>query len=297
MPRTPNQPDPKMPAPLAGRVLLKHNLQIVRQRLEQSADKKQVRPAHIHQLRVSTRRSIAVLDLYREFLPAKPRRRTARTLKKIRNSAGKARDLDVLIERYESGSKRDRALAKKLRGERAKAQRRVVSSYQRINRDDQFDRDRRKLLAGLRNAARQNQPGFRQWARRRLRECVSKFFRHRPADTTSLSQLHRFRIAAKQFRYSLELLEPAFPRRSFRAVKPEIRRLQDLLGQINDHAVAVARIHRMQGKGQRISEKFQQREVEALITSRQDFANWWSPKRVRQLRREFKKIVDASTGS
>ena len=54
---------------------------------------------HVHRLRVSTRRAVAALKLYRDWLPRKQRRWVKKRLKKIRRAAGDARDLDVLAER------------------------------------------------------------------------------------------------------------------------------------------------------------------------------------------------------
>jgi CHAD domain-containing protein len=51
---------------------------------------------HVHRLRVSTRRAMAALKLYRDWLPAKHHRWMKKRLREIRRAAGDARDLDVL---------------------------------------------------------------------------------------------------------------------------------------------------------------------------------------------------------
>src|SRR5262245_57840761 len=50
----------------------------------------------VHQLRVSTRRAIAALKLYRDWLPRRTRRWLKKRLNDSREAAGAARDLDVL---------------------------------------------------------------------------------------------------------------------------------------------------------------------------------------------------------
>ena len=56
---------------------------------------------HVHRLRVSTRRAVAALKLYRDWLPPAKFRWVKKRLKKIRRAAGDARDLDVLAERLQ----------------------------------------------------------------------------------------------------------------------------------------------------------------------------------------------------
>ena len=53
---------------------------------------------HVHRLRVSTRRAVAALKLYRDWLPSGHFRWVKGRLKMIRRAAGEARDLDVLAD-------------------------------------------------------------------------------------------------------------------------------------------------------------------------------------------------------
>ena len=70
-----------------------HHLPCAAYHFEQDAE-------HVHRLRVSTRRAMAALQLYRDFLPRKRARWMKKQLKKVRRAAGEARDLDVLGERF-----------------------------------------------------------------------------------------------------------------------------------------------------------------------------------------------------
>lgn len=51
-------------------------------------------------------------------------------------------------------------------------------------------------------------------------------------------QRHAVRIAAKKLRYATEFYAPLFPRRRARAFRERLERLQDVLGEFNDAAVA-----------------------------------------------------------
>jgi len=54
---------------------------------------------HVHQLRVATRRAVVALEIFRPLLAGKHHAWFARQLKRIRRTAGEARDLDVLSGR------------------------------------------------------------------------------------------------------------------------------------------------------------------------------------------------------
>ncbi|MCC7498520.1 MAG: CHAD domain-containing protein [Bryobacterales bacterium] len=57
-------------------------------------------------------------------------------------------------------------------------------------------------------------------------------------------QLHRFRITAKRFRYTLEIFRGIYGPR-LQVLINEVRQVQDLLGARNDCSVALAMIHGM----------------------------------------------------
>src|SRR3954447_16572906 len=54
---------------------------------------------NVHQLRVSTRRAAAAMDIFEYWLPKRRASQMRKRLKQIRNAAGQARDLDVLEQR------------------------------------------------------------------------------------------------------------------------------------------------------------------------------------------------------
>lgn len=285
---------PKTPVAIAAGILLSQNLNKVRRRLRLAAEFADEDIEHVHRLRISTRRSIAALEVFREFLPARRLERIARQLNQIRSVSATARDLDVLIERHESNSS-DCQLVKRLKRKRKKAQKPIVESYQRLRCQKQFQQDCRKLLKALDQINTSAQPSFEKWSRQKLSIYVSQFFSQRPADLSDLRELHRFRIVAKKFRYVLEILKKAFPATTFKNVSPQFKRLQDELGHINNRAVALERFIRMAKKGRHVDERVLKRERDCLDASIQRFAEWWTIKTANKVRQQFETISCNST--
>ena len=267
---------PDMPVSRAARILLAGNLQEVQQRLELAAKHADDDIEHVHQLRVSTRRSIAALDLFREFLPSKKRRRLATQLKKIRNVAAKARDLDVLICQQINNGPTDEALVKHLRKKREKAQNPILKTYARAYTDGELQRLCEPLLKTLAHHNGKHQPDFRHWSQQKLPELISAFLRRQPGDNADLGQLHRFRIAAKKFRYALDLLKLAFPANAFPDAQADLKRLQNILGKINDRYVAIQRIRRLKAKGVKVQKHVLKNEIARLQSVKRKFAKWWT---------------------
>ena len=66
---------------------------------------------YVHQLRVASRRAMAVLEIFDAMLPRKRSKWLTRQLKRIRKAAGDARDLDVLAPRLTAACDGDRSAA------------------------------------------------------------------------------------------------------------------------------------------------------------------------------------------
>ncbi len=79
----------------------------------------------------------------------------------------------------------------------------------------------------------------REGAASLLPEYTTAFFRagRKALAKGDLETLHEFRIAAKKFRYVLEMFAPLYGP-AFTARVQELKRLQDVLGELNDLATA-----------------------------------------------------------
>jgi CHAD domain-containing protein len=151
-------------------------------------------PEPVHDLRVATRRFTQAVDLLKPALPGKELKKMHRTLRRMMRMAGAVRDCDI-VTRYLAGSKLPEAklltsgiaqkrreseddllaVLKKWVADRASAKWRVLLSVGEHPELFEESRDPMRLLAKM---------------------------------AASLD-LHRLRIAVKEFRYRLELLAPA----------------------------------------------------------------------------------------
>jgi len=254
---------------------------------------------YVHQLRVATRRAVAAIELYRALIPKKPRRRLCQQLKRIRRAAGTARDCDVLIARQQQldvSSHRENLL-EALRGKRTEAQQPLVNICQASLENNGLahpsNRVLQKIRAGL---VGKKSPRFRRWANRQLRDCVDAFFDAEPEQLDELDRLHEFRLRGKDLRYAMELLAAAFPRRFRSKLYPLVEQLQEHLGNINDHAVAIERFRgwreeSMEPRQREELKKTLQSEKKLLKQTLWDFANWWTPRRSKRIQRSFAKLM------
>ena len=93
---------PDQPASKVARVALKRRLDVVADYLPQAAKHADEDIEHVHQLRVATRRAIAAIRVFEDQLPRRRTRQMKQILRRVRQTAGNARDLDVLYHRLES---------------------------------------------------------------------------------------------------------------------------------------------------------------------------------------------------
>jgi inorganic triphosphatase YgiF len=82
------------------------------------------------------------------------------------------------------------------------------------------------------------------FARAVLVKRMKRIRRHatKTPETLPEEQLHELRILCKQMRYTSEFFAPLFPRKSVRSTLEALAALQDILGQLNDIAVAAQRL-------------------------------------------------------
>lgn len=250
---------------------------------------------YVHQLRVATRRAVAASTLYRKYLPKPARKELDKALKRIRKAAGNARDYDVLLQRYAARDENQPVdwLLQDLRVRRREAQRPLREIYSELGAGSRLSELLEQTLAEM--APRGTSPRFGKWARKQLRRVTREFFAAEPLTLDDLPTLHQFRIRGKDLRYAIELLAPAFPRRLRTKLYPEIEQLQEHLGGVNDHAVAIERLeawHR-QATPERAHRFLAERETERrrLHNALYAFARWWSPRRSKEVARQFDKLV------
>lgn len=182
-------------------------------------------PTATHQMRVATRRLRAWARFVEELAPARA------SLKELANALGAVRDLDVLL----AGLERDAS----------EPERPALAAFAEARRPGR-EASRAALLArldgpllgelrALRDRLGEAEVGVPR-ARTHVRDSLRRLRRGgRGLKAARAEQLHAIRIAAKRYRYTLELLAPE--------LKPEIdlaTAIQDTLGALNDDELAVA---------------------------------------------------------
>jgi CHAD domain-containing protein len=231
----------------AARLSLEARLMAVVHHLPRAAYHFEQDIEHVHRLRVSTRRAMAAVKLYRDFLPGKRARWIKKQLKKVRRAAGEARDLDVLADRLRTDyGERAARVVERIGREREAVQPAIVEIAERFRRKEEFIRRTADLLeaidCGKWRSGSDCGDSFGNWAAGQLAEVSQEFFAAVPNENADLSELHQFRIRGKALRYSIELLGSAFDSELRETHYRTIEELQERLGKINDHVTARDRL-------------------------------------------------------
>jgi CHAD domain-containing protein len=288
------------PAAKVARRALADRLQLVWRYLRRSTEGAPSDLENIHQLRVSTRRAVAVLTTFADWLPAKRQRWMQRQLKRIRKTAGTARDLDVMLARFIPLSQDEpelgpyHALVHRLQVRRKRAQDPIDALYEKLQRKD-FPRHVANLCRGLkpRGKLRRGDTSFAQVANRSMLPLVEQYFEAASADFHDYAQLHALRILGKQMRYAMEIFAGAFPPAFRQDLYPQLAEIQDRLGAINDHATAREKFlawlqeESTDPQLRGLLEELIAEETEQLEQSRDDFLRWFTNERRAALEQQF----------
>jgi len=269
---TPSKPNPvraadvELPRRASTGVALAAILRNCVRQIEDNADGLVVGtdPEWVHQMRIGARRLRSALALARGRAPDAALAPVVAEVKWLARTLGLARDLDVFaletlpaLRKATTGSPLASALAAlarrtalRRRGARQAARDAVASSrFARfvlaagaLASDPSLG-----ALPGSAGANALDAPA-RDYARNVLKR------RHRKLvaagdglDTASPAQRHVTRIAAKKLRYAAEFFAPLYPAKRSRTYRKALARVQDVLGRLNDAAVAATLARELAG--------------------------------------------------
>jgi len=193
-------------------------------------------------------------------------------LKKIMLQAGSVRDRDIALRllarrtRLEAGP-----LARHFRGERTEAARTLTASLKRWVRRSSSAEWRSALAGGASEDFAANRA--EATAGRILPRMAKEFFRYgkeAARDKAPAEELHRFRIAAKNLRYTLDLFDPLYGE-SISGLQQQLKGVQTLLGGINDCATVRRMVARLEG-GEEILAALKKRQRRKAAQFRQHWA-------------------------
>jgi len=291
--------DGRCPAETVAARTLRKRLDAVWRELPAAGSRTSRDAESVHRLRVATRRAIAALDAFHDLLPVRRAEWFAKRLRRIRRSAGEARDLDVLTDRLAgeagetAGGRARRRLVAMLSKQREVSRKPIRAQHERLLDADWLDRVER-LLAGI--GPGRGRPTFRDYARRRLRPLMRRFFAAADRKLRTAEEIHALRIEGKKLRYALEIFAAVFPPRLRAGCHEALEHLQETLGDFTDHAAAADRFRRLAHEksataNRDVLARLRDDEERRADEARKAFVKWWDPRRRRALRRRFEETL------
>jgi len=88
---------------------------------------------------------------------------------------------------------------------------------------------------------------FRDAAARVIEVRSAEVFAHRDGvlDTADIERVHDMRVATRRLRAAMEIFAPCFPKKQYRSVLRDVKRLADALGERRDRDVRIAALERL----------------------------------------------------
>jgi CHAD domain-containing protein len=198
-------------------------------------------PEAIHDVRVAIRRLLQCFLAFPGWFDPRRVKQIRRRLKKLLDGCGKVRDCDIAIEVLRAAGSRDQRLTDGFQERRRRAQKKLARRLLGWRKRETIQRWREHARVTPAGGTWRGEASAEENARRVLPKMAKDLFaagREAAAPAASRRAMHRFRLAAKRFRYTLELFEPAYGR-SIKSVLASLRKLQDKLGAINDCATTL----------------------------------------------------------
>ena len=199
----------------------------------------------IHDLRVATRRTTEALAILAAAgsIPRRRARHCVRRLRQLRRAAGRMRDIDVFLQNLQATGRRAadlddlrrRQIVRLLRKERCKASQLLNRHWKQAAADAELHR----VVDGTRSIDLHVEPGMVEnavhmrliWHRRRF-ERRSRRAQSHPTP----HNIHRTRIAGKQWRYLLEFMRAihAAPEKELDGLLRRLKAFQKAAGDLQD---------------------------------------------------------------
>ena len=210
-----------------------------------AAEKSQEDVEYVHQLRITTRRATEALRVFCNLMPKATCENLHTRLRKIRLAADEARNWDVLASLFshntaDADNGIGGSILEQIRVRRNEVQTPIVEIYQELLAET-FNEQMDTLVEEIRaKRGRKAKRRFGRRARRYLKTPLRKFFKTFDTDLSTDKALHKLRIRTKKLRYTMEIIAVAFESPFRKRLYPRISLLQELMGAINDHAIAEA---------------------------------------------------------
>ncbi len=220
---------------------------------------------YIHRMRVASRRLRSALGVFNASLPVKKQAEWMRTIRRLTRALGEARDTDVQIElithvlegikdqKFKPGINR---ILLRLTQQRENLQQDVKGSLDDLEKSKACTQIISRL-SSPRNEPVEFSPALFQLAYSIINEKLNDFLSYevflRQPDNTAM--LHAMRIAAKRFRYAMEIFAPIYPDELTLPLQAA-RKSQQILGDIHDCDVWIVFLPGFEEKERKRIQKF-----------------------------------------
>ena len=252
----------------------------------------------IHDMRIACRRFEAALTLFSSLFPRQTVGWLLRKLPKLRQSAGKVRDLDLLLAQQKPSSHPPAALVGHWQKRRSKRAARTRELAKQLCRRDKLKNKLKQLREKPRGKTTKKDaaPTYRDWIVRQLRPLIRRFLLAAERAGASERRLHELRIIGKQLRYTLELAAPVLPATA-KKLQPLLGGLQDRLGLVCDHRAAAEHLRKLAGKktvraGAPVWRDLLAKETSLQRQSKQRFLKWRTAARRRTIAALCQRLLD-----
>ena len=276
---------------VAGRVL-DARLKAVCCGLPLAAEKSDEDVEHVHQLRISVRRSAEAVRVFSGLMEDADVDPLRDRLRRIRLAADDARNWDVMAERFSRGGGISAQISERIKARRREVQGPIVAVYQETT-GDSWEATIENLVQELESHRQGGKAAVRTAGASVPGPGGQKVLRAAASDLTTAESLHGLRIRTKKLRYTMEIVAVAFDSAFRKRLYPQVTLFQDLLGTLNDHATAKT----LFGDWLLMSQDAQQKafleglllaEEQATEDLRAAFLATWTPQAVSSLKRRFR---------
>jgi CHAD domain-containing protein len=207
-------------------------------------------PEHVHQLRVSTRRAVAALDIFERCLPRRVYRSSRQFFRDIRRASGAARDWDVFVgqlpvELPKRSARRQCGvdfLTGYALGQRLTAQKELEEASTDY---PEAIEQRVEQTVGAVQRPGADPRSLAELGRANVFALVRELDDAMMQDLADYARLHRVRIIGKRLRYAMEIFVDCYPPAFREMLYPMVEEMQDILGRANDSFVAGQRLRQV----------------------------------------------------
>lgn len=195
-------------------------------------------PEHVHQLRVETRRLLALVELLRSAGVGDGVRKLRRSLKRRLDDFDPLRDLHICRERLAAlrDDVPDRDALLELWTQREQTLSRELAGKLTSKRYRKLKKRLSRLQTALKSMAREQARESGAGTVRTLLQPLYQQVLTRAQHARTAAQVHRLRVAFKKFRYACEMLQAKLPGLT-RTELQAMRRFHTLMGELQDTVV------------------------------------------------------------